>query len=53
FSGTGLLFTGHIDLTGDEDPTDEDEDNDMGDLTEGSVSLGIKVRENRMVREPW
>ncbi|GKB55783.1 hypothetical protein Tco_0911969, partial [Tanacetum coccineum] len=28
------------DLTGDEDPTDEDEDNDMGDPTRGSVSLG-------------
>ncbi|GKA11418.1 phosphatidylinositol/phosphatidylcholine transfer protein SFH6-like protein [Tanacetum coccineum] len=29
-----------VDLTGDEDPTDEDEDNDMGDPTRGSVSLG-------------
>ncbi|GJS36917.1 zinc knuckle CX2CX4HX4C containing protein, partial [Tanacetum coccineum] len=37
---TGSLPSGHVDLTGDEDPTDEDGDNDMGDPTRGSVSLG-------------
>ncbi|GJY15722.1 hypothetical protein Tco_0386144 [Tanacetum coccineum] len=39
-SGTGSLFSGRVDLTGDEDPTDEDGDNEMGDPTGGSVSLG-------------
>ncbi|GKC12863.1 hypothetical protein Tco_1009645 [Tanacetum coccineum] len=29
-----------VDLTSDEDPTDEDGENDMGDPTEGSMSLG-------------
>ncbi|GJY27912.1 hypothetical protein Tco_0403679 [Tanacetum coccineum] len=40
FSGTGSLPNGRVDLTGDEDPTDEDGDNDMGDPTGGSMSLG-------------
>nr|GEY51246.1 hypothetical protein [Tanacetum cinerariifolium] len=34
----GLVFL--VDLTGDEDPTDEDEDIGMGDLIGVSVSLG-------------
>ncbi|GJW91371.1 hypothetical protein Tco_0168924 [Tanacetum coccineum] len=34
-----LLSSGCVDLTGDEDPTDEDGDNEMGDPTGGSVSL--------------
>nr|GEU60709.1 reverse transcriptase domain-containing protein [Tanacetum cinerariifolium] len=38
--GTGSLPSGHVDLTGDEDRTDEDRDNDRGDLIGGSVSLG-------------
>ncbi|GJZ26639.1 hypothetical protein Tco_0570892 [Tanacetum coccineum] len=38
--GTGSLSSGRVDLTGDEDPTDEDGDNGMGDPTGGSVSLG-------------
>nr|GEU48875.1 hypothetical protein [Tanacetum cinerariifolium] len=38
----GLVFLGGdvVDLTGDEDPTDEDRDTGMGDLTGVSVSLG-------------
>ncbi|GJX05212.1 hypothetical protein Tco_0191128 [Tanacetum coccineum] len=39
FSGNGSLPSGR-DLTGNEDPTDEDGDNDMGDLTGGSLFLG-------------
>ncbi|GKC17532.1 hypothetical protein Tco_1014314, partial [Tanacetum coccineum] len=35
-----VVVGGVVDLTGDEDPTDEDGDNGMGDLTGGSVSLG-------------
>ncbi|GKF64723.1 hypothetical protein Tco_0188171 [Tanacetum coccineum] len=31
---------GVVDLTGDEDPTNDDGDNDMGDPIGGSVSLG-------------
>ncbi|GJT82919.1 hypothetical protein Tco_1057261 [Tanacetum coccineum] len=33
-------INGVVDLTGDEDPTNEDGDNGMGDPTGGSVSLG-------------
>ncbi|GJU71484.1 retrovirus-related pol polyprotein from transposon TNT 1-94 [Tanacetum coccineum] len=38
-SGTGSLPSGRVDLTGDEDPTDEDGDTRMGDSTGVSVSL--------------
>ncbi|GJU18198.1 hypothetical protein Tco_1146164 [Tanacetum coccineum] len=38
-SRTGLLPSGRVDLTDDEDPTDEDGDTGMGDLTGVSVSL--------------
>ncbi|GJY81415.1 hypothetical protein Tco_0494166 [Tanacetum coccineum] len=38
-SGTGSLPSGRVNLTDDEDPTDEDEDTRMGDLTGVSVSL--------------
>ncbi|GJS47450.1 putative reverse transcriptase domain-containing protein [Tanacetum coccineum] len=37
---TGSLFKGRVDLTDDEDLTNEDEDNEMGDPTGGLVSLG-------------
>ncbi|GJY97447.1 hypothetical protein Tco_0514357 [Tanacetum coccineum] len=40
FSGTGSLSSGRVDLSGDEDPIDEDGDNGMGDPTGGSMSLG-------------
>ncbi|GKB89544.1 hypothetical protein Tco_0961816, partial [Tanacetum coccineum] len=46
-SGTGSLFCGRVDPTDDEDPTDEDGDNGMGDPTEGSVSLGGVGNEER------
>ncbi|GJU28267.1 hypothetical protein Tco_1166888 [Tanacetum coccineum] len=39
-SGTGSLPSGRVDLTGDEDPTDEDGDIGMGDSTGVLVSLG-------------
>ncbi|GKB43164.1 hypothetical protein Tco_0888106, partial [Tanacetum coccineum] len=39
-SRTGSLPSGRVDLTGDEDPTDEDGDIGMGDSTGVSVSLG-------------
>ncbi|GJT74093.1 hypothetical protein Tco_1040818 [Tanacetum coccineum] len=39
-SGEGSLSSGCVDITGDEDPTDEDGDNGMGDPIGGSVSLG-------------
>ncbi|GJW49399.1 putative ribonuclease H-like domain-containing protein [Tanacetum coccineum] len=42
-SGTGSLPSGRVDLTGDEDPTDEDGDTRMGDSTRVSVSLGGKI----------
>nr|GEV52738.1 hypothetical protein [Tanacetum cinerariifolium] len=37
--GTGLLPNGHVDLTGDEDPTDEDGDTRMDDSTGVLASL--------------
>ncbi|GKA04968.1 hypothetical protein Tco_0684088 [Tanacetum coccineum] len=40
FSRTGSLPSGCVDLTGDEDPTDEDGDIGMGDSTGVLVSLG-------------
>ncbi|GJT95427.1 hypothetical protein Tco_1090945 [Tanacetum coccineum] len=42
-SGTGLLPSGRVDLTGDEDPTDEDGDIRMGDSTGVSMSLGGEI----------
>ncbi|GJT31322.1 formin-like protein 18 [Tanacetum coccineum] len=42
-SRTGLLPSGRVDLTGDEDPTDEDGDHGMGDLTRVSMSLGCGI----------
>nr|GEV22153.1 hypothetical protein [Tanacetum cinerariifolium] len=36
----GISGGGVVDLNGDEDPTDEEGDNDMGNLIGGSVSLG-------------
>nr|GEV31969.1 hypothetical protein [Tanacetum cinerariifolium] len=46
----GLVYL--VDLTGDEDPTDEDRDTGMGDLTRVSVSLGgeIFLEENKISR---
>ncbi|GJR23562.1 hypothetical protein Tco_0972089 [Tanacetum coccineum] len=41
--GTGLLPSGRVDLTGDEDPTDEDGDTGMGDSTGVSTSLGGEI----------
>ncbi|GJY56288.1 hypothetical protein Tco_0455403 [Tanacetum coccineum] len=38
-SRTGSSPSGRVNLTGDEDPTDEDGDTEMGDLTGVSVSL--------------
>ncbi|GJU86796.1 hypothetical protein Tco_1294342 [Tanacetum coccineum] len=48
-SGTGLLPGGHVNLTGDEDPTDEDADIGMGDSTGVSMYLGgeISLRGNK------
>ncbi|GJX88579.1 hypothetical protein Tco_0340593 [Tanacetum coccineum] len=40
FSGNGSLPSGCVDLTGDEDPTDEDRDIRMGNSTGVSASLG-------------
>ncbi|GJW45966.1 hypothetical protein Tco_0077612 [Tanacetum coccineum] len=37
--GTGSLPSGRVDLTDDEDPTDEDGDTGMGDSTGVLVSL--------------
>ncbi|GJS39074.1 hypothetical protein Tco_0564117 [Tanacetum coccineum] len=37
---TSLLPSGRVDLTGDEDPTDEDRDIGMGDSIRVLVSLG-------------
>ncbi|GKA26986.1 hypothetical protein Tco_0713154 [Tanacetum coccineum] len=42
-SGTGLLPSGRIDLTGDEIPTDEDGDIEIGDSIEVSVSFGYEI----------
>ncbi|GKC72408.1 hypothetical protein Tco_1118291, partial [Tanacetum coccineum] len=42
-SGTGSLPSGRVDLTGDEDPTDEDGDIGMGDSTGVSMSLGGEI----------
>ncbi|GKD79227.1 hypothetical protein Tco_1341848, partial [Tanacetum coccineum] len=42
-SGIGSLPSGHVDLTGDEDPTDEDGDTIMGDSIGVSVSLGGEI----------
>ncbi|GKB95247.1 hypothetical protein Tco_0981384, partial [Tanacetum coccineum] len=39
-SGAGSLPSGCVDLTGDENPTDEDGDIEIGDSTEVSVSFG-------------
>ncbi|GJT37262.1 hypothetical protein Tco_1005033 [Tanacetum coccineum] len=43
FSGTGSLPSGCVDLTGDEDPTDEDGDIGMGDSIGVSASLGGEI----------
>ncbi|GJZ72017.1 hypothetical protein Tco_0635868, partial [Tanacetum coccineum] len=43
FSKTGLLPSGCVDLTGDEDPTDKDGDIGMGDSTCVSTSLGGEI----------
>ncbi|GJY08114.1 putative reverse transcriptase domain-containing protein [Tanacetum coccineum] len=43
FSGTVSLPSGRVDLTDDEDPTDEDVDTRMGDSTGVSVSLGGEI----------
>ncbi|GJT33075.1 RNA-directed DNA polymerase [Tanacetum coccineum] len=42
-SGTGSLPSSHVDLTGDEDPTDEDGDIRIGNPTGVSMSLGGKI----------
>ncbi|GJR04566.1 hypothetical protein Tco_0527550 [Tanacetum coccineum] len=42
-SGTGLLPNSRVDLTGDEDSTDEDGDIEIGDSTEVSVSFGDEI----------
>ncbi|GKE64695.1 hypothetical protein Tco_1518856, partial [Tanacetum coccineum] len=42
-SGTGSLASGRVDLTSDEDPTDEDGDSGMGDSTGVSMSLGGEI----------
>ncbi|GKB83835.1 hypothetical protein Tco_0950730 [Tanacetum coccineum] len=42
-SGTGLLPSGRVDITGDENPTDEDGDIEIGDSTEVSVSFGDEI----------
>ncbi|GJS56215.1 hypothetical protein Tco_0629577 [Tanacetum coccineum] len=42
-SRTGSLPNGHVDLTGDEDPTDEDGDIGMGDSTGVLMSLGGEI----------
>ncbi|GJU43044.1 hypothetical protein Tco_1200310 [Tanacetum coccineum] len=39
-SSKGETGGGVVDLTGDEDHTDDDGDNNMGDLTGGSIFLG-------------
>ncbi|GJU96144.1 hypothetical protein Tco_1320900 [Tanacetum coccineum] len=41
--GTGSLPSGRVDLTGDEDPTDEDGDIEIGDSTDVSVSFGDEI----------
>ncbi|GJT72402.1 hypothetical protein Tco_1031688 [Tanacetum coccineum] len=42
-SRTGSLPSGRVDLTGDEDPTDEDGDIEIGDSTEVLVSFGDEI----------
>ncbi|GJW52027.1 hypothetical protein Tco_0093378 [Tanacetum coccineum] len=42
-SGTGSLPDGRVDLTSDEDPTDEDGDIRMGDSTGVSMYLGGEI----------
>ncbi|GKB53970.1 hypothetical protein Tco_0904723 [Tanacetum coccineum] len=42
-SGTGLLPSGRVDLTHDEDPTDKDGDIRMGDSTGVLMSLGGEI----------
>ncbi|GKB57847.1 hypothetical protein Tco_0914033, partial [Tanacetum coccineum] len=42
-SGTGSLPSVRVDLTSDENPTDEDGDIRMGDSTGVSVSLGGEI----------
>ncbi|GJT68320.1 hypothetical protein Tco_1019800 [Tanacetum coccineum] len=42
-SGTGLLPSSRVDLTGDEDPTNKDGDIGMGDSTGVSISLGGEI----------
>ncbi|GJS12869.1 hypothetical protein Tco_0407341 [Tanacetum coccineum] len=42
-SGSGSLPSGRVNLTGDEDPTDEDRDIGMGDSTGVSMSLGGEI----------
>ncbi|GJR08241.1 putative ribonuclease H-like domain-containing protein [Tanacetum coccineum] len=49
-SGTGSLPSGRVDLTGDENPTDEDEDIEIGDSTEVSVSFGDEIFSKRFGR---
>ncbi|GJU90977.1 hypothetical protein Tco_1303400 [Tanacetum coccineum] len=55
-SGTGSLPSGRVDLTGDEDPTDEDGDIGMGDSTGVSMSLGGEIfsgEENNLENKHW
>ncbi|GJW64940.1 hypothetical protein Tco_0116824, partial [Tanacetum coccineum] len=47
FSGTGSLPSGCVDLTSDEDPTDEDGDIRMGDSTCVLASLGGEIFSGR------
>ncbi|GJT71542.1 hypothetical protein Tco_1030828 [Tanacetum coccineum] len=42
-SRTGSLPSGHVDLTGDEDPTNKDGDTEIGDLIGVLVSLGGEI----------
>ncbi|GJX67911.1 hypothetical protein Tco_0303638 [Tanacetum coccineum] len=42
-SGTGSLPSGRVDLTGDENPTDEDGDIEIGNSTKVSVSYGDEI----------
>ncbi|GKE65122.1 hypothetical protein Tco_1519283, partial [Tanacetum coccineum] len=50
-SGTGLLPSGRVDLTDDQDPTEEDGDTGMGDSTEVLVSLGEIFSGGKKYRE--
>ncbi|GJS87255.1 hypothetical protein Tco_0769891 [Tanacetum coccineum] len=48
FSGTSSLPSGRVDLTGDENPTDEDGDIEIGNSTEVSVSFGDEIFSKRL-----